>query len=223
MASSPSEQPNQRRHQQCSFEPGELIYEQGGPADLAFFVESGRIRIFTRIGGLERNLRVVGAGDVFGESALSPPATHDATAICVDRAVAIAFDAGSLPGLVREAPSVGSRLVLCLAERARLAEERIEIGMLRDGQLRVVVGLLKAARSPNGSESDKVTLGLTPLELSARVGLDVTAVKRAVQQLREAQYLQIVDERLTIVDVDALHQLRGLLEMGEEIQGGDRR
>jgi CRP/FNR family transcriptional regulator, cyclic AMP receptor protein len=212
-----------QHHEVCSFAPGEIVYKQGDPAEVAYFVEEGRVRIFTRVGGLERNLRVVGPNDLFGDGALAPPGSYDGTAICVDHARAIAFDLGSLPGLVREAPAVGARLVVRLAERAREAEERIEISMLRDGQLRVVVGLLRAARHRTAAVEGPAALNITPLELSARVGLDVTAVKRAVHQLREAQYVQIVDERLTILDLGALSQLQGLLETGEEIQGGERR
>lgn len=212
-----------QQHEVCTFAPGEIVYKQGDPAEIAYFVEEGRVRIFTRVGGLERNLRIVGTAGLFGDAALAPPSQYDGTAICVDRARVIAFDLGSLPGLVREAPVIGAKLVVRLAERAREAEERIEISMLRDSQLRVVVGLLRAARSKSAATEGPAALNITPLELSARVGLDVTAVKRAVHQLREAQYVQIIDERLTILDLGALTQLQGLLETGEEIQGGERR
>jgi transposase len=57
------------------------------------------------------------------------------------------------------------------------------------------------------------------MELSSRVGLDVEAVKRGVQRLREGQYVKVVDERLEIVDLEALKRLYGLLGLKDEIRG----
>jgi CRP/FNR family transcriptional regulator, cyclic AMP receptor protein len=61
---------------------------------------------------------------------------------------------------------------------------------------------------------------VSPLELSARVGLDVDAVKRAVQQLRDGGYLRIVDEKILVPDLEALRQLYQLLGMKEDVRGG---
>lgn len=217
----PSHGPTQ--HQICAFAPGELVYQQGETAQSAYFVEEGQIRIFTRVAGAERNLRVVGAGDLFGVAALTPPAEYEGTAICVAAARAVSFDLGSLAGLLRQSPAIGAKLVVRLAERTREAEERIEIGMLRDAQAKVVLGLVRAARHAQSGSAGPIALQMSPLTLSARVGLDVAAVKRAVQQLRETHYVDIQAEQLYIPDLPALMELHSLLETGEEILGGERR
>jgi CRP/FNR family transcriptional regulator, cyclic AMP receptor protein len=211
-------------HQVCSFVAGEVIYQQGEPARSAYFIEQGQVRIFARAGGAERNLRVVGADDLFGVSALVPPAEYEGTAIAVTDLRAIRFDLGSLAGLVRHLPAIGAKLIVRLAERTREAEERIEISLLRDSQSKVVAGLIRAARGPAANTPDgSVALGLSPLALSARVGLDVAAVKRAVQQLRDARYVELQDEQLLIPNLPALQELHNLLETGEEILGGEAR
>jgi CRP/FNR family cyclic AMP-dependent transcriptional regulator len=64
-----------------------------------------------------------------------------------------------------------------------------------------------------------VELSVSPIELSTRVGLDVETVKRAVQRLREQQYLRIVGEKVEIPDVDALRRLYLLLGTKEELRG----
>ena len=60
---------------------------------------------------------------------------------------------------------------------------------------------------------------MSPVELSSRVGLDVETVKRAVQRLRDQQYLRIVGERVEIPDLEALRRLYGLLGSKEELRG----
>jgi hypothetical protein len=57
------------------------------------------------------------------------------------------------------------------------------------------------------------------MELSTRIGLDVDTVKRAVQQLREGQYLKVSDERLEVPDLEAMRRLYGLLGIKDEIRG----
>jgi hypothetical protein len=91
--------------------------------------------------------------------------------------------------------------------------------MLRDQPSRVVNTLLRlAATSARGAGEQVLTI--SPLELSSRVGLDVDAVKRAVQQLRDGGYVRIADEKIIIPDLAALRQLYELLGMKEEVRGG---
>ena len=70
------------------------------------------------------------------------------------------------------------------------------------------------------AEGPEVSLQLSPLELSSRVGLDVDTVKRAVQQLRDGGYLRIMDERIVLPDLGALQRLYELLGTKEEVRGG---
>jgi CRP/FNR family cyclic AMP-dependent transcriptional regulator len=51
------------------------------------------------------------------------------------------------------------------------------------------------------------------------VGLDVETVKRAVQRLRDQQYVRIVGERIDIPDMDALRRLYVLLGTKDGLQG----
>ena len=75
--------------------------------------------------------------------------------------------------------------------------------------------LLKlAGRASGGAE-----VTISPVELSARVGLDVEAVKRTVQRLRDRQYVRITGERIEIPDVEALRRLYTLLGTKDDLSG----
>ncbi len=198
-----------------TFEAGEILFREGDAADRAILLDDGRVRIFKRLGGAERGLKVLGRGGLLGEDALCMDAKRSATAIALVSGRAIVFDEQTLPELLVQCPLLGAGIVQQLAQRARDAEDRIQIGMLRDSQSRVVLGLLRAAQAAGESK-----LSLSPLDLSARVGLDVDAVKHTVGLLREAEYVRITDQQLEVPNVDALSELYGLLETGEEILGG---
>ena len=91
--------------------------------------------------------------------------------------------------------------------------------MLLDHPSRVVNTLLRLASLTPESEDGHV-LQISPLELSSRVGLDVDAVKRTIQQLRDGGYLHILHERIVLPDLPALSQLYQLLGVKEEVRGG---
>jgi CRP-like cAMP-binding protein len=117
--------------------------------------------------------------------------------------------------VVERFPLLAERLVTQLVRRLREAEDQIEVLMVRDTQSKVITALLKMIRASGGPAE----LALSPVELSSRVGLDVDTVKRAVQRLRDQDYLRIRGDRIEVPDVDALQRLYALLGSKEELRG----
>jgi CRP-like cAMP-binding protein len=200
------------------FGAGDLLFEDGAPANEAFLLQEGRVRLIKRVGAVERSLRVLRPGDLFGESALVPGCPRNSTAVALDDGVALVLDQATFQHVLAGNPAVGARVMQQLIRRLRDAEDQIEILMLRDSQSKIVVALLKLGQQLQGTQSG---LNLSPMELSTRVGLDVETVKRNVQQLRDSGYLRISDERLEIPDLEALRELYGLLGVKDQILGGD--
>jgi CRP-like cAMP-binding protein len=207
------------------FAAGDVIFTDGEPAAEAFLLQDGRVRLIKRVGAVERSLRMLRAGDLFGESALLAGAPRNSTAVAMTESVALALDQATFQQILGSHPEVGGRVLQQLIRRLRDAEDQIEVLMLRDSQSKVVVSLLKLAQqSVVGSSSDgAVVLNVSPMELSTRVGLDVDTVKRNVKQLRDADYIRIVDEKVQVVDVGALRELYSLLAVKDQIVGGDTR
>ncbi len=203
-----------------SFAAGETLYSEGDPSEHCYLLQEGRVRLVKRMRSSERSLTVLRPGELFGEDALlARGVARSATAIALTDATVLALDRRTFGVLLSGNAEVANRLVEQLVRRLRNAEEQLENAMLRDHPSRVVNTLLRLTagleRSPEGH-----VLQISPLELSSRVGLDVDAVKKAVQQLRDGGYLRIVEERIVVPDLDALRQLYQLLGMKEEARGG---
>ncbi|MBX3186806.1 MAG: Crp/Fnr family transcriptional regulator [Labilithrix sp.] len=196
---------------------GEILFREGDAANEAFLLHSGRVRLLKRVRMVERSLSVLRAGDLFGEGALVDGAVRSSTAVALSEGTALVLDRVALRQIVERFPQLSERILTQLVRRLRDAEDQIEVLMLRDTQSKVISALLKLARvSPGTSAAD---LSVSPVELSSRVGLDIETVKRAVQRLRDQQYLKIVGERVEIPDVDALRRLYTLLGSKEELRG----
>ena len=208
------------------FSAGDVLFEDGGEANEAFLLQEGRIRLIKRVGSVERSLRVLRPGDLFGESALMQGAPRNSTAVALADGVALALDNATFQQVLATNPAVGGRVLQQLIRRLRDAEDQIEILMVRDSQSKVVVALLKLAQQAGGAVAPvggAIDLNVSPMELSTRVGLDVDSVKRNVRELRDAGYLKIVDEKVQIPNLEALRELYGLLGIKDQIVGGDAR
>ena len=204
-----------------SFHAGEVLYREGETGSEAYLLEEGRVRLIKRVRGAERSIMVLKAGDLLGESALIIGAARSSTAIALSAGAALVLDQDTLANLLEHNPSVAARLVQQLVRRLRDAEDQIEIMMLADTQSKVVSALLKLAQQARDAATSGpgATFTISPMELSTRIGLDVDTVKRAVQQLREGQYLKVSDERLEVPDLEAMRRLYGLLGIKDEIRG----
>lgn len=198
-----------------TFEQGEVLFREGDPATEAYLLHGGRVRLLKRVRMVERSLSVLRAGDLFGEGALLDGALRTSTAVALGEGVALVLDRPALRQILERFPSLSERILTQLVRRLRDAEDQIEVLMLRDTQSKVISALLKMSRATAGPAD----LLVSPVELSSRVGLDVETVKRAVQRLRDQQYVKIVGERVEIPDLDALRRLYGLLGSKEELRG----
>jgi CRP/FNR family transcriptional regulator, cyclic AMP receptor protein len=209
------------------FSAGTVLFRDGEPATEAFLLQDGRVRLLKQAGRMERSLRVVRPGDLFGESALLRGAARSSTAVALDDVVTLAFDHATFEQVLATSPEVAGRVLNQLIRRMRDAEDQIEILMLRDGQSKVVVALMKFAQqeqlaghadSPRDAPG-QISLTLSPLELSAQVGLDVDTVKRIVAQLRETGHIRIQDERVEVPNLDSLRDLYSLLGIKDQLRG----
>ena len=199
------------------FAAGETLLEEGTPAREAFLLQEGKVRLLRRVGLTERSLAILKVGDLFGEGVWIEGASYGSTAVALTDGAVLALDRATFRSLLERHPPVAVRVVDQLVRRLRDAEDQIEILMLRGAQSKVIGALLKVT----GKTAGTAEVAISPVELSTRVGLEVDAVKRIVQRLRDRQYLRIQGERIEIVDVDALKRLHVLLGTKDELAGTD--
>lgn len=205
------------------FAAGDVLFNDGDPASLAFLLQEGRVRLLKRVGSVERSLRLLRPGDLFGESALLTSAPRNSTAVALTEGFALALDQVTFQQVLTSHPEVGTRVLHQLIRRLRDAEDQIEILMLRDSQAKVVVALMKLAQlAGSPDQAGVIVVSISPLELATRVGLDVDTVKRTVKQLRDSGYLQIIEEKLHVSNLAALRELYSLLTVKDQIVGDGR-
>ncbi|MBW2464346.1 MAG: Crp/Fnr family transcriptional regulator [Deltaproteobacteria bacterium] len=200
------------------FPTGTTLFREGDAADACYILQEGRIRLVKRVRSADRSVTILRPGDLLGEDALLSRAERTASAVALTEVTVLALDKKTFGRLLSGNPDVASRMVGQLVRRLRDAEEQLENTMLRDHPSRVVNTLIRLASTTQAGPEGHA-LSVSPLDLSSRASLDVDAVKRAVQQLRDGGYVRIVDEKIVVPDLSALRQLYQLLGMKEEVRG----
>ncbi len=107
------------------FAAGQVLFEQGAPADAVLFLLCGRVRVGARLpGGSEVVLAEVPAGHVLGELGLLPGHRRSATARALEPVSALAIDCADLLALCANYQPASLRLLQRFS--------RLVAGRLRD-------------------------------------------------------------------------------------------
>ena len=100
------------------FRPGELIFGEGTPGDVAFIIERGEVEITCLRQGRNVRLGLLGAGEIFGEMALIDDNLRTATARAAEETEVIAISREQIQGKLQSADTITSLLLRLLLKRS---------------------------------------------------------------------------------------------------------
>jgi serine/threonine-protein kinase len=75
------------------YESGALVVGEGDPGDAAYVILEGQLEVFKEIDGRHEHLRMLGPGDVFGETAILTQASRTASVRATKHTVVLRIDA----------------------------------------------------------------------------------------------------------------------------------
>lgn len=100
------------------FEPGEVIVQQGDPADAVYIIAEGEAEVWLEAqDGHRMRLGTLGRHSLFGEIAVLCNGRRTATVRATDRVVTLKISANVFLDLVRQSPDIGMQVMTILAER----------------------------------------------------------------------------------------------------------
>jgi len=108
----------------CIYGAGDMVMIEGEPGDAAYIIVSGTCRVFKMVDGAAVELREMGPGEVFGETAILSQAPRSASVQALETLVLQVVS----PEALEEAVGINSGLglfVRTLAQRFREADERL--------------------------------------------------------------------------------------------------
>ncbi len=110
----------------CIFSQGDLIMREGEPGDAAYIIVSGTCRVFKTVEGEQIELRHMGPGEVFGETAILSRKSRTASVQALETLIVEVVTAEELEEGVGMNTGLG-RFVRTLADRFREVDERLTL------------------------------------------------------------------------------------------------
>ena len=108
-----------------SYEPGQMIVEEGTSGIALFVIKSGKVRVTQRASdGSEREIRTIGPGGSFGEMALFNSRPRSATITAVEPTECLAVHQFDFLDELRKSPEIAIRLLDTISQRLIDAERR---------------------------------------------------------------------------------------------------
>jgi len=182
-----------------------------------FIIQSGRVRITRRVGGLEMELAVLPAGEFFGEMAIVNNRPRSATAVAIEDALVLVIDGQTFEAMIRGSAEIAIRMIKKLSDRLEQADQQIEMLLYREPNHRLVHFLRQEAQRAGRPHATGVAVGLNERQLAERVGLHADEVRQALDRLELAKLIRRSSDGsgLVIAEVGKLQDFLDFLEMKE--------
>jgi serine/threonine-protein kinase len=150
------------------FAPGEAIVVEGETGDDAYFIRRGQCDVFRVIDGERRSLRMLGTGEVFGETAIFTGQPRNASISAITEVEVVIVPGRALSealGLDSWMGAFVSALGNRFSERSQRVVELDGRAAKQRVQVRVLAHLARVGRREAGVDELSVALGFEPVEI----------------------------------------------------------
>ena len=185
----------------------EVVYFPEEPSNTIYLLKSGKIKI-SRISpdGQTVTLALLGAGEIFGESAILGQETHQNIAEVVEDAVICAMDRAAFQELLENSNALSRRVRSHLGLRIRKVEAQVEDLVFKDAHQRVVSFLVRYVRDFGKKMVDlwEVRPFLTHQDIAELTATSRQTVNAILNELKSDGKIDFTRQFLRIKDPDSL-------------------
>lgn len=187
------------------FGAGEVIFHEGDPGDSMHLLANGHvaIRVTTPLGDTA-TLRVLKAGDHFGELSIVSPAPRNATIVALDPVETLAIHQDAVEQLRRTHPGVDRVLVDALVQEVRRLSVLLAEALYLPVEQRMWRRLLALASIYERDGEDVTVIPLTQEDVAGVVGATRPTINRLLRGAERDGVLRMSRGRIDVVDRTAL-------------------
>lgn len=191
------------------YDKREQVYGEGDSCSGLYVIRVGRIKLVrTSRNGKEQIIKLLGPGDLLGLEALSGSPFYENTAICMESADLCYISTEDFFRLMRDEPSVATKLISALGRELSSAYSNIgTLGLLnaREKMAHLLYSLAKEYGA-SGSGSSEVTLNLTlsRLEIAELLGITQETSIRLLKSFKDDGIISIKRKEIVILSMDEL-------------------
>lgn len=195
---------------------GTILFRDGDTGDEMFIIKSGKVKIFKKIGDVEKTLAVLGPGEFFGEMAIIDGQPRSASAQALEDCRLLVINSEIFDTMLRNNPEIAVRIIKKLSQRLRETNRQIEALLIKDKN-RKVVHILKSRAEEKGEPiAGGLKIPLTVSEIALHSGMEVNEVKEVIEKLKKARLISEGEGYFVVQEVKKLDKFLEFLAMKEE-------
>ncbi|MCB9477172.1 MAG: Crp/Fnr family transcriptional regulator [Deltaproteobacteria bacterium] len=190
-----------------SYRKGASLFWEGDRPEWLWIVKTGKVKVFKQsASGKETILRIVHAGEVFGELALFDGRPYPDSAKAMESCEVLRLPRTEFLRLVREHPTVSFEILLELSARLREAQETIQALAVERVEKRIATLLLKLADRMGRGEGEavRIPVNLTRQDVADMVGSTVETSIRILSRLAKDGVIETKGKTIYIRDMERL-------------------
>lgn len=193
------------RAKRRSYAAGEIVYQEGDPADSLHLVLSGRLAVtVTSADGRELTFAIVERDEFFGELALIMGEGHRSTSVRVlEPAETLVIHRRDFDHLRQRHRALSELLIDILAHRVLNLSAQLEEALYLPVQTRILRRLVELARS-YGDGRVPAVIPLTQEDIAGLAGTARATVNRILRAERSRGTVSLEKRRITVLDLDSL-------------------
>src|SRR6266567_1974986 len=188
------------------FNHNQTIFNEGDPAEHAYKVLSGAVRLCKHLAdGRRQIVQFLFPGDLFSFMEL---AGHSLTAEAVNDVVLTSYPQRQIVHLGVQDPNLRERFVALLSQRLHRMHDHLMLLGRQTALERVSSFLLSLQERLGADEGDAMEIPMSRQDMADYLGLTIETVCRVLAKLRRSRVIGIPKiHQLIIGDIDALHAL----------------
>lgn len=186
-----------------SFRKNEVIFHAQEPGNALFVIKRGRVKIsMDDRGGREIILRILEAGDFFGEMSLLDGEPRSATVSSLEPCQALILSRDEFLRFIPRHPGVVLKMLTTLSQRLRKADEKISRLVFADAYEKVasvLIEILEERKIPLNIGTE-IPISFTRKELAELAGLSRETLTRVLGDFQRAGLVRIEGRSIAIVN-----------------------
>ncbi|MFO7167017.1 MAG: Crp/Fnr family transcriptional regulator [Chloroflexota bacterium] len=193
-----------------SFARGAPIFHQGSRGSELYIIVHGQVQIFTTSeAGQELTLRIMCAGDFFGELALLDGLPRSAGARAMCKTSTLTLSRAAFLHTINTCPPIAAAILEVMAARLRQSTAYVEQLARLSAPQRVVRQLLSLAEHHGVSEDEgtRIAIRLTQDDLASLSGTTRETANRVLASLRDQGLIRVERTQVRILDTSKLSRL----------------
>jgi CRP/FNR family transcriptional regulator, cyclic AMP receptor protein len=172
------------------YEKGQVVFNQGDPADSVFYIRKGRVKIaVVSAQGKEAVVAFLKAGDFIGEGCLTGRPRRVSTARALEDSIVTRVDKTTMVRILRDEPNFSELFMAHILARTVRVEEDLIDQLFNSSEKRLARALLLLANFGKDGKQEPVIAKVSQETLADMVGTTRSRVSHFMNKFRQLGYI----------------------------------